>query len=331
MSTPTDPGRVPDPDPRARAAGWYPDPARPGQQIYWTGDRWTRGQLPLARRRAAALGARFRSAALASQALLVLQGLSSAAFGVLFLRAVGGLGEGASDPAATDALGRMLTLWILSGSLLLLATAVTWFVWQVTLATSDVIHVGDLRRSVGWHVASWIVPVVSLWFPLQNVADLDAAARAPRDALGNRLGGVGIGPNSVRPAPAGLLWAWWLVFLLALLLERMATAGLGSFAGAAQLRSAVTLCGYAALVETVAAGLALLVVRRISASALLADAQARTSQSPGTRRSRPDRDRPTAAPSEPLSAGDAAPDGTTAGPQDPPLTRAEIRRRREGR
>jgi len=32
-----------------------------------------------------------------------------------------------------------------------------------------------LRRSPGWHVASWLIPVVSLWFPFQNMADLHRA------------------------------------------------------------------------------------------------------------------------------------------------------------
>lgn len=67
----------------------------------------------------------------------------------------------------------------------LLAAAICWLIWQYRAAASC--PVGTLRRSPRWHVWSWFIPVVSLWFPLQNVSDLSRASGA---ALGASLRGV---------------------------------------------------------------------------------------------------------------------------------------------
>ena len=345
VSTDFGPGRrPPDLDPSAREVGWYPDPIHPGQQVYWTGERWTRGQVPRARRDAAPLGASFRYAALATRILLGIQVATSVVGTAAYLRIAAQLGAGAT-PAETaqgvDAAGRLLTVTTIGELILLLVTAVLWCAWQVILARSDLIHVGDLRRSVGWHLASWIVPFVSLWFPLQNVADLDAAARAPRDALGHRLAGVGAGAHAVRPGPAPLLWAWWVTFLLSTVLDRLAGAGLDTFAGPAQLRGALTLQAYAAFAELVSAVLAILVVGRITTAALGAPRSGNGVRTqPGRRGGHPGRtagrtSRVTSPePAEPPSPEPVAPltpDAPAAAAEDPPLTRAEIRRRREGR
>ena len=52
------------------------------------------------------------------------------------------------------------------------------------------------RHSVGWVWGSWLVPVVSLWFPYQVVADIHAASSTP----GRRV--------------PWLLRAWWAAWLL---------------------------------------------------------------------------------------------------------------------
>jgi len=56
-------------------------------------------------------------------------------------------------------------------------------VWQYLLARSS--HPGELRRGPGMHAFSWIIPVVALWFPYQNVKDLwRVNARGARHFLG---------------------------------------------------------------------------------------------------------------------------------------------------
>lgn len=58
----------------------------------------------------------------------------------------------------------------LASLVLLLVAGVTWMVWQYQLAKSTL--PSEIRRGPGWHAFSWIVPVVGLWFPYQNVKDL---------------------------------------------------------------------------------------------------------------------------------------------------------------
>ncbi|MGV8908604.1 MAG: DUF4328 domain-containing protein [Propionicimonas sp.] len=56
---------------------------------------------------------------------------------------------------------------------LMAITGVIWLAWQHRLAAA--VPRWKLRRSPGWHVGSWLIPVVSLWFPFQNLVDLHAA------------------------------------------------------------------------------------------------------------------------------------------------------------
>ncbi len=67
----------------------------------------------------------------------------------------------------------------------LLATAVCWMVWQYRAAAS--LRPAALRRSPGWHVGSWFIPFVSLWFPFQNIADLATGSRAALSSVTRRL------------------------------------------------------------------------------------------------------------------------------------------------
>jgi hypothetical protein len=74
-------------------------------------------------------------------------------------------------------------------SIAFIVTGVLWAIWQYRAAKQVV---GRTRRSPGWHAGSWFVPIVSFWFPHQNISDLWRA--------------VGLS----RPS-----WqiVWWLLFL----------------------------------------------------------------------------------------------------------------------
>lgn len=54
-------------------------------------------------------------------------------------------------------------------ALSLVATGALWAIWQYRAAKQVTERT---RRSAGWHAGSWFVPVVSLWFPYQNISDL---------------------------------------------------------------------------------------------------------------------------------------------------------------
>lgn len=75
-------------------------------------------------------------------------------------------------------------------SLVLIATGICWVIWQFQVAKQVI---GMTRRTPGWHIGSWFIPIVSFWFPYQNISDLWKA--------------VG------RPQPSWLI-GWWLLWLV---------------------------------------------------------------------------------------------------------------------
>jgi len=137
-----------------------------------------------------------------------------------------------------------LSLWVSVLSLIvLLATGVCWWIWQYRAAVRvRAVNPAGIRRSPGWHVGSWIIPVIAWWFPFQNVKDL---VRSSRAAVG---GGV-----------LGWWWGLWLASSFATSISsRMAMAADTLDALSSSL--AVALAGEVLLVA--AAPLAWLVLRR---------------------------------------------------------------------
>ncbi|MHA7127897.1 DUF4328 domain-containing protein [Janibacter indicus] len=80
------------------------------------------------------------------------------------------------------------------GGLALAASLVTtgWWLLGVRRVAEWAAPGHPQRRAGWWAVASWVVPIVNLWFPYQVVAD---ASRA----LGSRVGSF---------------WPWWIAWLL---------------------------------------------------------------------------------------------------------------------
>jgi hypothetical protein len=189
--------------PTSPPAGWYPAPDGSPTSWWWDGAQWSQpqpvqpqpqaaqpqlqpAQQPATTDGLARLGA-------TTQILLIVCGVASIAtiateaFG---LTAVTDFLTG--DPSAIDRIDLYdqisFVVSILS-ALPLLATATLWAIWQYRAAK----HVaGMTRRGPGWHAGAWFVPIISLWFPYQNVSDLWRA--------------VG------RTRPSWLI-AWWLLWL----------------------------------------------------------------------------------------------------------------------
>lgn len=149
---------------------------------------------------------------------------------------------------------------LLGGLCLLICAAgvVGWLRWQYlcarlidgTAAGSD----RALRRGPVWHITSWMVPVLCLWWPLQNVADLDHEAwrRAHEPAAAR---------DAARPARLGdrgaaVRLAWWSSWLGAAALSWPVTY--------ASYYSAVLLLVLACGAAAASAYCAILLVRRIS-------------------------------------------------------------------
>lgn len=147
---------------------------------------------------------------------------------------------------------------LLSGLFLLVCAAgvVGWLRWQYLCGRlvddGSPTRTGRvLRRSPGWHVASWFVPVLCLWWPPQNVADLDREAwRRALDPGQPARPAIGGDPGS------GLLLIWWSTWLLA--------GGLSWPVSYAPHHSAAPLLASACVVAAACAACAVLLVRRIS-------------------------------------------------------------------
>jgi hypothetical protein len=97
-------------------------------------------------------------------------------------------GDGAAI-SSIEAYDQSTALVSVLSSIAFIVSGVLWAMWQYRAAKQVV---GRTRRSPGRHASSWFIPIVSFWFPYQNISDLWRA--------------VGLS----RPS-----WqiVWWLLFL----------------------------------------------------------------------------------------------------------------------
>ena len=152
-------------------AGWYPAPDGSSATWWWDGARWTQphhqpSQAP------AAINA-ITKLAMATQVLLIVCGIMSVAtigietFGIS--AATSFLSGNNAAIGMLDVYDQSTSVVSILSSLSLLATGVLWVIWQYRAAKQVT---GRTRRSAGWHAGSWFVPIISLWFPYQNISDL---------------------------------------------------------------------------------------------------------------------------------------------------------------
>ena len=137
------------------------------------------------------------------------------------------------------------------GMAAMVATAVVFICWFLRVRKNAELLAPQLRqrRSPAWAGWGWFVPVVSLWFPLQIAQDGWRAATAP----------------GAPKASEKLLGFWWAAWLLSLMVGRVD----GQLYSKAETAEAyVSSFGVTALadgLDLVAAVLAILVVRRLTA------------------------------------------------------------------
>ncbi len=210
---------------------------------------WTRRPRPAGSAvwRVVPLDSAFASLALALRAALALMVLLVAGRVALNLWGIAAAGDGdALDGEAWvdqyEALDRPLTATTL---VVLLVTACLWLVWQYRLARSA--RPGELTRSPGWQVASWMIPVAVLWWPYQNV----------RDLWWRRSGGWG----------AATVGWWWSAIVAVLLIEVMVGAAQDNVDSVEDFRDLLILEATSALAALVAGLLALKIQGRLSSAA----------------------------------------------------------------
>ncbi|ASU77234.1 DUF4328 domain-containing protein [Actinopolyspora erythraea] len=149
------------------------------------------------------------------------------------------------------------------------AAVVMFLIWLFRVrGNAEMLDPEVHRRKKPWLILGWIVPVVSLWFPKQILTDIWRASRP-----GHVRGDV----ESSFEYKGGLLWGWWLVFLVMMSVDRAHRVVTYTHTGAGgnpfELSGEEALALYHDLaltgllvspVQVAAAVLAALVVRRIT-------------------------------------------------------------------
>ncbi|MFI8100791.1 DUF4328 domain-containing protein [Streptomyces sp. NPDC086023] len=163
-----------------------------------------------------------------------------------------------SSPAVGDAEAtRAQTLHSFSGGpqmLAFLVTGVVFIVWfRRVRGNAEVFLPGGLRMRPGWSVGCWFIPIANLWLPYQNAVDIWGAST--QAAPGGQY-------RHVSAAPVN---AWWAVYVGGLLFARFAVRAYEAAETADEVVSGVRLVIAGDLLDAVAAVLALLFVRKLTA------------------------------------------------------------------
>ncbi|MFE6256289.1 DUF4328 domain-containing protein [Agromyces sp. NPDC057865] len=226
-------------------AGWYPAPDGSSGTWWWDGAGWTQpDQQPSPQFAATTASRGIAGLATATQVLLIVCAVMSVAtigietFGI---GAVTGYLNG--DDSAIDMINAYdQTAFVVSilSVVSFVSAGVLWATWQYRVAKQVT---GQTRRSAGWHAGSWFVPIISLWFPYQNVSDLWRAAR--------------------RTPPSWQI-AWWLLMVVSNVVTQISGRIYTAAEDLEQFRLAMWVSLAGELLLLAAAPLAWLVVRGIT-------------------------------------------------------------------
>jgi hypothetical protein len=165
----------------ANDPAWYPDPWRPGQLRWWSGTQWTdqttapqAALWPSPPDAPRDLDAEQRAAVWARRAVVgfVLARVTSIVVAIVtfhdvidrFRRAIE-RGRGAS----TNSSSTQLIQTPLTGLLVLSLIGIALWNHKAAEVARNLGY--PAKRSSGWVVAGWFVPIVNFWFPYQAVRD----------------------------------------------------------------------------------------------------------------------------------------------------------------
>ncbi|MFD9216875.1 DUF4328 domain-containing protein [Streptomyces sp. NPDC059544] len=166
-----------------------------------------------------------------------------------------GLGED-GFPTALEESERVERLYSLSGvvqTVTFLVCGIVFIVWFRQMRENAQLFAPDAhRKSPGWAVWGWIVPVVSLWFPRRITLDIWTASELRREV-----------PDAPR-TPVTLVNVWWTVWICDVTLSNLASRYLVRADEADAIKQAVGLLMVADVLDIGAAVMAILVVRRLT-------------------------------------------------------------------
>ncbi|WP_182906135.1 DUF4328 domain-containing protein [Microbispora sp. H13382] len=107
-------------------------------------------------------------------------------------------------------------LYALSGlveTVVYVATAVMFLVWLFRArANAETLSPWPHRRATPWLIFGWVVPIVNFWFPKQIVDDIWTSSKP---------GAIEESGNLATARRSGLVWAWWLAWVLVTIVTRV--------------------------------------------------------------------------------------------------------------
>jgi Domain of unknown function (DUF4328)/Protein of unknown function (DUF2510) len=260
-------------------AGWYPDPEGGPNPRYWEGERWTdRYQVAEGHRIANPAEPprrlrTLRTLAIVGLILISLTELNNISADGQYIEVADELLDGGQPSLTeiTDAEDRVdqASIAIAVAYVVLgIFTFIPWF--HRAYSNLPRLGVADLRYRTGWAIGAWFIPIFNLFRPKQIANDIDRAS-AP-DALVTTSAWH-------RRAPAALLHWWWGLYLLSGFLAYGAARAIINanddeilvnrqevLDALEQERTGYALDAFASVLAIVAAILAILVIRRISAN-----------------------------------------------------------------
>ncbi|MEU2165067.1 DUF4328 domain-containing protein [Streptomyces sp. NPDC019208] len=167
-----------------------------------------------------------------------------------------GLDEEGFPTAPLEEFERVEGLYSLSGvvqTVTFLVCGIVFIVWFRQMRENAQLFAPDAhRKSPGWAVWGWIVPVVFLWFPRRITLDIWTASELRRDV-----------PDAPR-TPVTIVNVWWTVWICDVMLSNLASRYYVRAEEADAIKQAVGLLMVADVLDIGAAVMAILVVRRLT-------------------------------------------------------------------
>ncbi|MFC3578409.1 DUF4328 domain-containing protein [Streptomyces yaanensis] len=158
---------------------------------------------------------------------------------------------GAVGDAMSRRADRADTLYTAAGivqTTALLSSVIVFLCWfHRARVNAEVFNPFGHAKKRGWAIGSWFTPVVNLWLPRRITLDIwDASS------------------PSGAPRPHVLVNAWWTLWIISLLTDRVGFSAYGKADTATEIRDAVRQVMFADVVDIAAAALAILVVLRLT-------------------------------------------------------------------
>ncbi|MEU6343522.1 DUF4328 domain-containing protein [Streptomyces sp. NPDC046977] len=136
----------------------------------------------------------------------------------------------------------------------LVATAVVFIIWfHRVRGNGEVFSPSGFDKGRGWAIGGWFVPIGNFFIPYRIARDTWTAStqRAP--------------DGSWRPARTGIVTAWWFVWILGLIVDRVASQMYSGAEVPDAVQSAALDMAVATTLDLAAAVLAIVFVRRLTA------------------------------------------------------------------